>query len=34
MEFSSIKDKFETNIRMSLQDPTTIFRIGVTVDNI
>ncbi|XP_018567429.1 ELMO domain-containing protein 2 [Anoplophora glabripennis] len=34
MEFSSIKDRFENNIRMSLQDPTTTFRIGVTVDNI
>ncbi|KAJ8967014.1 hypothetical protein NQ314_003131, partial [Rhamnusium bicolor] len=34
MEFSTIKDKFESNIRVSLQDPLMTFRIGVTVDNI
>ncbi|KAJ8916572.1 hypothetical protein NQ315_000216 [Exocentrus adspersus] len=34
MEFSSIKDRFESNIRTSLQDGNTTFRIGVSVDNI
>lgn len=34
MEFSSIKSKFENNIRVSLRDVTTEFRIGVTVDDV
>lgn len=34
MEFSNIKDRFEMNIRQSLQDPNTTFQIGNTVDNI
>ncbi|KAJ8956373.1 hypothetical protein NQ318_015111 [Aromia moschata] len=34
MEFSSIKDRFEKNIRVSLQDSSTVFRIGVTVDDV
>ncbi|XP_019878399.1 ELMO domain-containing protein 2 [Aethina tumida] len=34
MEFSSIKSKFETNVRQNLQDPTSVFRIGVTVDHV
>ncbi|XP_028129480.2 ELMO domain-containing protein 2 [Diabrotica virgifera virgifera] len=34
MEFSNIKNKFEDNVRMNLQDPTADFRIGVTVDNV
>ncbi|XP_056645412.1 ELMO domain-containing protein 2 [Diorhabda sublineata] len=32
MEFSNIKNKFENNIRSSLQDSNTDFRIGVTVN--
>ncbi|KAJ8980383.1 hypothetical protein NQ317_009377 [Molorchus minor] len=34
MEFSTIKDRFENNIRVSLQDSSTTFRIGVSVDEI
>lgn len=34
MEFSNIKSKFENNIRVCLKDPHTVFRIGVTVDNV
>ncbi|XP_020284630.1 ELMO domain-containing protein 2 [Pseudomyrmex gracilis] len=34
MEFSSIQEKFENSIRMSLANPSTILRINVAVDNI
>ncbi|XP_034948253.1 ELMO domain-containing protein 2 [Chelonus insularis] len=34
MEFSSIQEKFENSIRIALANPTTIFRINVSVDNI
>lgn len=34
MEFSNIKNKFENNIRISLKDSNTVFRIGVSVDNV
>lgn len=34
MEFSSIKEKFERNIRLSLQDPLTVFRINMSVDTV
>lgn len=34
MEFSSIQEKFESNIRTALANPLTIFRINVSVDNI
>ncbi|XP_012289039.1 ELMO domain-containing protein 2 [Orussus abietinus] len=34
MEFSSIQEKFENSIRMALANPTTVFRINVSVDNI
>ncbi|XP_051167589.1 ELMO domain-containing protein 2 [Leptopilina boulardi] len=34
MEFSSIQVKFENTIKMALANPTTIFRINVSVDNI
>lgn len=34
MEFSNIKEKFENNIRMSLQDSTTLFRINISVDTV
>uniref|UniRef100_A0A6V7LW16 ELMO domain-containing protein n=1 Tax=Bracon brevicornis TaxID=1563983 RepID=A0A6V7LW16_9HYME len=34
MEFSSIQEKFETNIRSALANPTTILRINLSVDNI
>lgn len=34
MEFSAIQKKFEKNIREALADPTTVFRINVSVDNI
>ncbi|KAL1140865.1 hypothetical protein AAG570_000793 [Ranatra chinensis] len=34
MEFTFIKDKFETNIRNSLADPTTTFKINFVVDTI
>ena len=34
MEFSSIQEKFETNIRAALANPLTVFRINLTVDNI
>lgn len=34
MEFSSIQEKFENTIRISLANPKTIFRINVSVENI
>ncbi|XP_074026772.1 ELMO domain-containing protein 2 [Leptinotarsa decemlineata] len=34
MEFSTIKNRFESNLRISLQDPNSSYRIGVTVDNV
>ncbi|KAJ8681861.1 hypothetical protein QAD02_017653 [Eretmocerus hayati] len=34
MEFSSIQEKFENNIRTALANPSTVFRINLTVDNI
>lgn len=34
MEFSNIKEKFERNIKLSLQDPLTVFRINISVDTI
>ncbi|RZB41650.1 ELMO CED12 domain containing protein [Asbolus verrucosus] len=34
MEFSSIKDSFESNVRNALQDPTAVFRINLSVDTI
>lgn len=34
MEFSNIKKKFELNIRTSLQDPSTVFRINIHIDTI
>ena len=34
MEFSSIKDSFECNVRNALQDPTAVFRINFSVDTI
>ncbi|XP_011498106.1 PREDICTED: ELMO domain-containing protein 2 [Ceratosolen solmsi marchali] len=34
MEFSSIQKKFEINIRMALANPSTVFRINLSVDNI
>ncbi|KAF7987687.1 hypothetical protein HCN44_003550 [Aphidius gifuensis] len=34
MEFSSIQEKFESTIRIALADPTTVFRINLSVDNI
>lgn len=34
MEFSHIKEKFEKNIRQSLQDPRNVFRINISVDTI
>ncbi|XP_065156612.1 ELMO domain-containing protein 2 [Atheta coriaria] len=34
MEFSSIKQRFEENIKLSLQDPSSVFRINVSVDTV
>nr|CAH7738984.1 unnamed protein product [Callosobruchus chinensis] len=34
MEFSNIRNRFESNVRLVLQDPGTEFRIGVTVDDV
>lgn len=34
MEFSSIKEKFEQNIRVSLQDYSTVFRLNLSVDTV
>ena len=34
MEFSSIQEKFENSIRMALADPSTVFRINISVDNV
>lgn len=34
MEFSSIQKKFENNIRAALLNPSTVFRINLSVDNI
>lgn len=34
MEFSSIQEKFENNIRLALANPSTVFRINLSVDNI
>ncbi|XP_058791128.1 ELMO domain-containing protein 2 [Phymastichus coffea] len=34
MEFSSIQEKFENNIRVALANPSTVFRINLSVDNI
>lgn len=34
MEFSSIQEKFENSIRLALSNPTTVFRINMSVDNV
>ena len=34
MEFSIIQEKFENNIRMALANPSTVFRINLSVDTI
>ncbi|EEZ97357.1 ELMO domain-containing protein 2 [Tribolium castaneum] len=34
MEFSTIKDNFEINVRNALQDPNAVFRINFSVDTI
>ncbi|XP_043250044.1 ELMO domain-containing protein 2 [Colletes gigas] len=34
MEFSSIQTKFENSIRLALTDPSTVFRINISVDNV
>lgn len=34
MEFSSIQSKFESSIRLALANPSTVFRINVSVDNV
>lgn len=34
MEFSNIRQRFEANVRQSLQDPSNVFRINVPVDTI
>lgn len=34
MEFSAIQEKFENNIRLALANPSTVFRINLSVDNI
>lgn len=34
MEFSTVRDKFEKNLRTILQNPRTEFRIALTVDNV
>ncbi|XP_024947079.1 ELMO domain-containing protein 2 [Cephus cinctus] len=34
MEFSSVQERFESNIRATLASPTTVFRLNVSVDNV
>lgn len=34
MEFSSIQERFENNVRISLANPKTVFRINISVDNV
>lgn len=34
MEFSSIRERFESNIKSSLEDPTTQFRINISIDTV
>lgn len=34
MEFSGIRERFEKNIKSSLEDPTTQFRINISVDTV
>ncbi|OAD59189.1 ELMO domain-containing protein 2 [Eufriesea mexicana] len=34
MEFSSIQEKFENSIRIALANPSTVFKINISVDNV